>query len=416
MSVFTRNKDFQSFFRRFPAVVLLTLAIIIIQLLTYFYGNGPTNLETARRYGAIQPEDTSPDEWFRLAAYLFVQIGGSFHLLANVSCLLIFGPPLERIYGSAKFIFLFFATGMVGGLFILLFSINVLAAGASGSIFGLMGLYLGLIMKKSKVLDSASKNVIWSAFIGNIIYTFAVPNISIAAHLGGLVGGIILSLFVQPQSYRGLRNSKLGQTIVQILVATSLWFSFLSFPKYLSGSIKIDLTTKIEQAKAFASKELGLFSSMSIGKSSITNGTTSTQTAIINDVKWANDKYNQVYPIMNEVINYYNEGISSETQMIQLFRKIEHQQEVIFISKNETLEKSFHTSMNEQQSILLDIFTKLNEAADYCKLVVSSNYQDEYHINKFQEAIDEIDIQASIYQDSLISLYEQEDIQWTYNN
>lgn len=134
MSFFVRRENLRTFIRRFPAVTLLTLAIIVIQLATYYFGNGPTDLETARRFGAIQTGDTSPEEWFRLATYIFVQIGGTIHLLSNVASLIIFGPPLERIYGSAKFTFLFFATGIVGGLFILIFSENVISAGASGSL------------------------------------------------------------------------------------------------------------------------------------------------------------------------------------------------------------------------------------------------------------------------------------------
>ncbi|XWN51742.1 rhomboid family intramembrane serine protease [Anoxybacillus flavithermus] len=161
--------------------------------------------------------------------------------------LIIFGPPLERIYGSAKFTFLFFVTGMVGGLFILIFSDNVIVAGASGSLFGLMGLYLGLIIKRNKIIDSESKSVIWIAFVGNIIYTFAAPNISISAHLGGLFSGIFLSFFVRPQSFRSLLQNKWSLSVFQTLVVTLLWFSILSFPKYfLHPSTISELAAKLK--------------------------------------------------------------------------------------------------------------------------------------------------------------------------
>lgn len=83
--MFVRYENLRTFVRRFPAVTLLTCAIIAVQLATYYFGNGPTDLETARRFGAIQTGDTSPEEWFRLATSIFVQIGGTFHLLSNVA-------------------------------------------------------------------------------------------------------------------------------------------------------------------------------------------------------------------------------------------------------------------------------------------------------------------------------------------
>ncbi|MCQ6277079.1 hypothetical protein JMM81_19575 [Bacillus sp. V3B] len=72
MTIFERSESLQTFIRRFPSVVLLTLAIIIIQLATYRFGYGPTDLETARRFGAIQTGDTAPEDWSRLVTYLFV--------------------------------------------------------------------------------------------------------------------------------------------------------------------------------------------------------------------------------------------------------------------------------------------------------------------------------------------------------
>ncbi|MCQ6277078.1 rhomboid family intramembrane serine protease [Bacillus sp. V3B] len=193
-------------------------------------------------------------------------MGGTFHILANLACLIIFAPPLERIYGSVKFTFLFLATGMVGGLFILIFSENVIAAGASGSIFGLIGLYLGLVITRNKMINSQSQSVIWSAFVGNILYTFLAPNISIAAHLGGLFSGLILSFFVRPQSFQRLAKSKWSLTIFQIALISLLWFSLLSLPKYLPIPMLSEWTTKLEQVKSFASEEQAHLPTISMEK------------------------------------------------------------------------------------------------------------------------------------------------------
>lgn len=232
MSIFVRRETLRTFIHRYPSVTILTLAIITIQLLTYLFGYGPTDLETARRFGAIQTGDTSPDQWFRLITSLFVQIGGTMHLLGNVASLIILAPPLERLYGSVKFISLYFATGIVGSLFVLIFSENVIAAGASGSIYGLLGLYLGLIMKKNRIIDSESRSIIWGLLILNIIFTFVIPGISIAAHLGGLFSGFILSFYMKSQSYEQLSTSKWSLNLLKIILVIILWYSILFIPKF----------------------------------------------------------------------------------------------------------------------------------------------------------------------------------------
>lgn len=410
MSIFSRNEDTKTFFLRYPAVTLITLAIILVQAATYLYGNGATDPETARRFGAIQTGDNAPEEWFRLATYLFVQIGGAYHILANVTSLLIFGPPLERIYGSSRFTFLYFATGMAGGLFILLFSEDSIAAGASGSIFGLIGLYLGLVLQQNKMINAESKQIIWSLFIGNIIFTFAVPNISIAAHLGGLVGGLLLSFFIPQPPFRRIAETSWMGNNIQIVGVAIVWFSLLSAPTYLPAATQNEWTAKFEQVRANALDKLGKTSVFSLG----TNTNNTTKAAIIEDVNWSKDKYNQVYSILNEVINAYNEGISSNSQMQQLLRKINQQQNEINLNKSDIANKSFTPGMEEQQSLLIDLFSTLNEVADQAKLAISSRY-DEIDNTNFSDAIDEIDLKAKKYNQSLIDLYEEEGIQWTYD-
>ena len=228
-----RYENLKTFIQRYPAVIFLFSLLIFLQIMTYIYGNGPTDISTVYRFGAIQSGDTNPEELFRVITYIFVHIGGTYHLLSNIVCLIFFGPPIEKIYGSAKFMIIFLLTGVFGGVFILFFSDYVIAAGASGSIFGLIGIFLGLIIKGNNIIDIDSRNYILGAFIYNIIYTFAVPNISIAAHLGGLIGGIILSLIITPQSFKQLAKSRFSKSVMQMLFAFAACCLVLFYtPKY----------------------------------------------------------------------------------------------------------------------------------------------------------------------------------------
>lgn len=141
------------------------------------------------------PADATTDNFIRTMIYIFHQIGGPIHLLLNLSVIAVTGPFLERVYGSFKYTILFLFTGIFGGLFVLVFSdANVIVGGASGSAYGLVGLYVGLVFKKSPWIDLATKNWVWNLLWINIVWTFLVPGISIAGHLGGLFSGIVIAM------------------------------------------------------------------------------------------------------------------------------------------------------------------------------------------------------------------------------
>lgn len=104
------------------------------------------------------------------------------------------GPFLERVYGPIKYTAFFLITGMFGGLFVLIFTdVNTIVGGASGSGYGLMGLYVGLILKKDPWIDQTTRNWVWNMLWANMVWTFFIPGISIAGHMGGLISGIIIA-------------------------------------------------------------------------------------------------------------------------------------------------------------------------------------------------------------------------------
>lgn len=183
--------------KKSPATTFLVFLLVISFVSSYLWGEGASDLYTARLFGALTPFDATTDGLIRTITSIFEQIGGPIHLLLNLCAILVTGPFLERIYGPVKYTAFFLITGIFGGLFTFMFSdLYVLSAGASSSGYGLMGLYLGLILKKDPLIDKATKNLVWNLIWVNIVFTFIVPNISISGHMGGLISGtIIASLF-----------------------------------------------------------------------------------------------------------------------------------------------------------------------------------------------------------------------------
>ena len=125
-------------------------------------------------------------EWYRIITSGFLHYG-LFHIGFNMYALWIFGPTFERSLGAVRF-GLSYVAALLGGAFgALLFSPDALTAGASGAIFGLLG--IAVISQRSLGIS------IWDTGLGmvlllNFALTFGVSSISVGGHVGGFVVGL----------------------------------------------------------------------------------------------------------------------------------------------------------------------------------------------------------------------------------
>lgn len=156
-------------------------------------------------------------EVYRLFTAMFIQYG-ILHLLMNMWALWILGRSLEAVLGPLRFAVLYVIAGLGGNVAVYVFSApNAATAGASGAIFGLFAA-LFVIMRKLGRDTSAVIPIL----VINLVFTFAVPGISIAGHLGGMViGGIVaLILAYAPRNARTAVQAA-GCTAVVILLAVA---------------------------------------------------------------------------------------------------------------------------------------------------------------------------------------------------
>jgi membrane associated rhomboid family serine protease len=111
---------------------------------------------------------------------------GLLHLAFNMLLLWQFGAMLEPALGRVRFAALYVAALLCGSFGAVLLSPSALTAGASGAVFGLVGAAaIGLRRRGISVWDSG----IGGLLVVNLVLTFALPNISIGGHVGGLLGG-----------------------------------------------------------------------------------------------------------------------------------------------------------------------------------------------------------------------------------
>lgn len=134
-------------------------------------------------------------QWFRLLTCTFLH-GGLVHIAANMYSLYSIGPLVESLYGKYKYIFMYLTAGIVSSLFSFLFSTSI-SIGASGSIFGLLGIVLVFALKNKKSLGKKFLMDVSSVIVVNLLIGFSLPGIDNFAHLGGLITGIFLALIIK---------------------------------------------------------------------------------------------------------------------------------------------------------------------------------------------------------------------------
>jgi rhomboid protease GluP len=129
-----------------------------------------------------------PEPW-RLLTAMFLH-GGLIHLAFNTMAMVWFGQLIENIYGSSRMFVLFLVTGLFGNLVSLGWSgMPVLQVGASGAIFGLVGVAAVYGFTHKDALADALRGMIFRVIMWAVILSF-IPGIDNAAHFGGMLAGV----------------------------------------------------------------------------------------------------------------------------------------------------------------------------------------------------------------------------------
>ncbi|MBT0945922.1 rhomboid family intramembrane serine protease [Streptococcus lutetiensis] len=175
-------------------LALTTLVFIAMQVI--YFGNATSNqaiFNTGGMYGAYV--SLFPSQLWRLVTPIFVHIGWE-HFFFNALTLYFVGQIAEQIWGHHKFLALYVLSGIVGNIFTLFFTPNMIAAGASTSLFGVFAaIMVAGYFGRNPYLKELGRNY-QALIIVNLIFNLFTPSIGIAGHIGGLVGGVLCAIFL----------------------------------------------------------------------------------------------------------------------------------------------------------------------------------------------------------------------------
>ncbi len=226
-----------------------TLPMFIDQVLPYLpadyaglqpanFSGGSTNNYVLILLGAnFRPFILNGQAW-RFFTSMFLHIGVT-HLFFNAYALFIFGVEMERVFGKARFLTIYILSGLLASFASFALSSALLSAGASGAIFGIVGMEAAYFFKHKDILGKAGKNRLINVGVIvaiNLMFGFSQQGIDNMAHIGGLVSGTLLAYVMLPD-YK-ITQTAFGQprVIDQSSFQTWIWAPVVAVVVLLVGS------------------------------------------------------------------------------------------------------------------------------------------------------------------------------------
>ncbi len=187
------NKDSTAFFVLIELNTLVFIIMVIagLGLITF-------NSKDLLKWGANFRPYIADGEYWRLLTSMFLH-GGLIHLVMNMYALFFVGIFLEPILGSKRFGIFYLVTGIMASIASIWWHEKTVSVGASGAIFGMYGIFLALLLTKLFPNDfKKSFLVSTSIFVGYNLIFGLTGGIDNAAHIGGLISGMIIGFAIYP--------------------------------------------------------------------------------------------------------------------------------------------------------------------------------------------------------------------------
>lgn len=206
-----------------PKASLIIMAVCVViwlisQALTYQFG-GPSaegvSVAVAIQLGAYYKAFiVGAGEFWRLLTCGFVHVD-LWHLLVNMMSLYNLGMICEKFMGVRNYLIVLIGSILFGSLFVFIGSGNVVSVGLSGGLYGLMAALIVYGIESRIIFQPAVRTQFIMIILINLMITM-MPGVSLLAHLGGFVGGLLLSIILtRNDAWKQLKRN----TVVALCVA-----------------------------------------------------------------------------------------------------------------------------------------------------------------------------------------------------
>jgi len=180
------------------------------------------------RWGGNLGALTISGEWWRLLTNVFVH-GGVIHIAFNMWCLWNLGQLCESLYGRWTYACIYLLCGVGASLASAGWHPYVPSVGASGAIFGLAGALLAAFklgeFSVPRAALSGTLRSLGAFVVYNLIFGFAIPGIDNAAHIGGLITGLIVGAviaLIAPQQEQAPRRASIFLVLTLALAGAAM--------------------------------------------------------------------------------------------------------------------------------------------------------------------------------------------------
>lgn len=214
-------------------IVIANVAVfgtMVARGVSFLNPDGLTLLGWGANFGPL----TMNGQWWRLFTCMFLHFG-IVHIGMNMWIFWGLARLAERLLGSVGFGIVYIVSGLAGGIASLAWNPDGISAGASGAVFGTAGALLGfVVLRRDTIPDVMRKRMLKSMatfLMLNIVVGMSLPQIDMAAHAGGFVGGVVCGLIVsQPVAPGILAMRRFRNLMVVIAAAVMLPLAIVALP------------------------------------------------------------------------------------------------------------------------------------------------------------------------------------------
>ena len=205
---------------------VITYALILINLVMFIItamdsGNFfNISTSTIYKYGGLVSRDFlhNINDYSRIITSGFLH-AGFIHFIFNMYALYVIGPQIESFFGKFKYAIIYIGSLVFGNLLSLLFlNGNVISCGASGAIFGLLGSLLYFGYHYRVYLSDVIRSQIIPLIVINLVLGVMLSGVNVIAHIGGLIGGFLVSKAVGVK-YKSTKVDQVNGIIMTLIFA-----------------------------------------------------------------------------------------------------------------------------------------------------------------------------------------------------